>query len=52
MLDGETWGSSSRTDSGLLRTDLEKTFERAQRHANVEGQIDRRSTRDLVMTLD
>jgi hypothetical protein len=35
-----------RTDSGLLRTDLEKTFERAQRHANADGQIDRRSTRD------
>jgi hypothetical protein len=47
MLDGGTWGSSSHADSDLLRTDLEKTFERAMKHANVEGQIDRRSTRDL-----
>jgi hypothetical protein len=46
MLDGGRLAAYARADSGLLRTDLEKTFERAHRHANVEGQIDRRSTRD------
>jgi len=46
MFDGRTRGLK-RADSDLLRTDLDKTFEHAQRRANVVGQIDRRSTRDL-----